>query len=322
MPATQQDVARALGVSRATVSYVFSGQAERRRIPAALAERIRAAAVRLGYHPHHGARALASGRSGRLGLSLPTVDNDFWMRVAFGVQAACEHDGHDLLLVPGGEDRWRRCLAHLRERRIDALVLIGAVPPARVPAGLPVVQVADDGLAVPQVRLDEGPGLAAAVAHLAARGQRRLRWLGPDNASSRERLRLLRACPGVEVDACLLPWDDYPVGATIDAQIVHWGRHIGAALDACPPATLCWNDGVALGLYAVAQERGWRIGRDLPVVGFDDHHAPAAIPALTTISHRLPELGEAAARLALAAARGETAADLALPATLIVRAST
>ena len=66
--ATINDVARAAGVSPSTVSYVLSG---RRPISAQTRERVQAAIAELGFHPHAGARALASRRTNVLALVVP-----------------------------------------------------------------------------------------------------------------------------------------------------------------------------------------------------------------------------------------------------------
>ena len=66
--ATISDVARAAGVSISTVSYVLSG---RRPISPETRARVEAAIAELNYHPHAGARALASSRTNALALVAP-----------------------------------------------------------------------------------------------------------------------------------------------------------------------------------------------------------------------------------------------------------
>lgn len=66
---TSSDVAREAGVSRATVSYVLNGSAD--RISAETRDRVRAAAARLGYSSHGAAKTLKLGYSDVVLLSLP-----------------------------------------------------------------------------------------------------------------------------------------------------------------------------------------------------------------------------------------------------------
>ena len=67
-PITIQDVARHAGVAPSTVSYVLSGK---RVISATTRQRVLASIRVLGYHPHAGARALASNRSNVIALVVP-----------------------------------------------------------------------------------------------------------------------------------------------------------------------------------------------------------------------------------------------------------
>ncbi len=67
---TAADVARSLGLSRATVGFVLNdtpGQS----IPDATRQRVLAEAERMGYRPHRAAQTLASGRSRIVLLQLP-----------------------------------------------------------------------------------------------------------------------------------------------------------------------------------------------------------------------------------------------------------
>lgn len=58
-------------------------------------------------------------------------------------------------------------------------------------------------------------------------------------------------------------------------------------------------------MYAAAAEAGLTIGRDLSVVGFDDHPVSRVLtPALTTLDWGLAEIAAEAARLAVAAIEG------------------
>ena len=65
---TIQDVARAAGVGRQTVSNVLNGSG---RVGEATKIRVLEAVAALGYHPHHGARSLRSRRTGQVAYVLP-----------------------------------------------------------------------------------------------------------------------------------------------------------------------------------------------------------------------------------------------------------
>jgi len=100
---TIDDVARAAGVSTSTVSYALSG---RRPISAATRERVAAAIAELGYHPHAGARSLASSRSSVLALVAPLrsdVNVPVIMEFVTAVVTAAREHSYDVLLLTKDE---------------------------------------------------------------------------------------------------------------------------------------------------------------------------------------------------------------------------
>ncbi len=100
---TINDVARAAGVSMSTVSYVLSG---RRPISAETQARVKAAIAELGYHPHAGARALASSRTSVLALVVPLrvdVNVPVIMQFVTAVVTAARTYNHDVLLLTKDE---------------------------------------------------------------------------------------------------------------------------------------------------------------------------------------------------------------------------
>src|SRR5690606_6896279 len=73
-------------------------------------------------------------------------------------------------------------------------------------------------------------------------------------------------------------------------------------LDANPDLTALavFNDIMAIGVLAVARERGIAVPEQLSVIGFDDMPiARDLVPALTTVRLPLVEIGATAMRLAL-----------------------
>ena len=83
--ATLADVARQAGVAMSTVSYVLSGK---RSVSDDTKDRVHRAIEELGYHPHAGARALASSRSNVLALIVPLRSDTYvpvMMEIAIGV---------------------------------------------------------------------------------------------------------------------------------------------------------------------------------------------------------------------------------------------
>ena len=101
-----------------------------------------------------------------------------------------------------------------------------------------------------------------------------------------------------------------------------------AALLAADPdldAIFAANDQMALGVLHAASARGIRVPEEIAVVGFDGLPEVAQfVPALTTVSQPLRELGITAVRQVLAQVNGDPGArgrTITLPTQLVIRDS-
>ena len=121
---TIADVARDAGVSTATVSRVLNGADGVRE---AVRTRVQAAAARLGYVPHAGARALKLSRSGTVGAVFPTIDNAIFAKAIDALQQRLAEAGLQLLIATSNYDQEAeaRQAMNLVTRGADALVLCG-----------------------------------------------------------------------------------------------------------------------------------------------------------------------------------------------------
>ncbi len=182
---TIADVARDAGVSASTVSYVLSGK---RSISAETRRRVEASIRRLGYHPHAGARALASSRTNVLALVMPLrtdIDVPVVMRfVTSVVTAAREHD-HDVLLLTNDEGPQGL-------RRVAASAIADAILVMDVEADEPripvlrsllrpavLIGVPDEPEDLSCVDLDFHAAAARCVHHLADLGHTDVALIGP-----------------------------------------------------------------------------------------------------------------------------------------------
>jgi DNA-binding LacI/PurR family transcriptional regulator len=185
---TINDVADAAGVAPSTVSYVISGK---RSISPRTRRLVEATIRRLGYHPHAGARALASNRTNVLALVVPLrtdLDVSVVMEFVASVAGAARMHGQDMLLLT--ENDGPAALQRIASSATaDALMVMDVeADDARLPvlAALdrPVVLIglpdAPSGLTC--VDLDFSAAGSVCVAHLAGLGHRRVALLGPPPA--------------------------------------------------------------------------------------------------------------------------------------------
>lgn len=95
---TIADVAKRAGVSKGTVSSVFS---KKRPISVEVTERVLNVAKELNYVPNHAARSLAMKKNMIIGLKMPTLDTElssFDLKVINGVVKKCTENGYRVLL--------------------------------------------------------------------------------------------------------------------------------------------------------------------------------------------------------------------------------
>jgi DNA-binding LacI/PurR family transcriptional regulator len=106
---------------------------------------------------------------------------------------------------------------------------------------------------------------------------------------------------GTGLDVLHLDQLELPFWIPADQCIEAWRDGLREALRGRVAATavLCWNDRMALGLYAVLAEMGLAVPGDVSVLGFDDDEAALALPPLDTISQEYRRIGSAATQVAL-----------------------
>lgn len=284
------DVARAAGVSRATVSRVMNGKAT---VDATLTERVLQAAATLRYQPSTTARSLSLGRTNTVAVAVPDLTNPMFQDVLRGVSDAAATRGYQVLVANTGGDPGAE-LAGISDarRRCDAIVLVSPrlqEPSLRalLPTLEPVVVVnrLPDGV-TPTIGVDYAAGADQLVEHLLALGHRHLVYLaGPplseSNGTRVEALRRVATRTGVELT-------EIDAGASIES-----GYRAGeAVLRSHATAVVAYNDLVAFGLLARLNELGVAVPADISVAGFDNITlARFAVPPLTTVAIPHTQLG-------------------------------
>jgi DNA-binding LacI/PurR family transcriptional regulator len=352
---TLDTLARALGVSRMTVSNAYNRPDQ---LSPALRERVLSMARQLGYPgPNPVASTLRRGRSGTLGLAFDDTLSYVFTDPAFvifmqGFSAECERAGVGLLLVPGSPRR-SGALDVIRTALVDSFAVfcdyegderIGVLRER----GLPFVLIDSPRRPdAPWVGVDDRGGARQAAQHLIDLGHRRVGVLSfclttntrqgpldpdwqqqPGYFVTKERLTGYRQA----LESAGIDWRDVVVyqvagvdeAATASTAVVDGYRIAPFLLDQArrPTAILAMSDELALGVVRAARERGIDVPRELSVIGFDDTpEAARQQPALTTIHQPLAEKGAAAVRLLLQPEL-DAQAGIELPTHLVVRAST
>jgi DNA-binding LacI/PurR family transcriptional regulator len=316
---TSADVARAAGVSRATVSYVLN-DTPRQTISADTRARVLDAAADLGYAPSAAARTLRTGRSEVVLCLLPDWPIGPEVGAMLGaLSAALARAGLTFVVHPG--NREDRPISELWKAITPAAVIAfadfsdGEIAAMRS-AGVALVALLGRErhhgreLAVPQQLVGHHQ-----ADHLAAAGHTRLGYAYPDD----ERVRIFAdpRLAGVR-EVCrnreLAEPDCETVALDPDqaAQAVRRWRATGVT------AVCAYNDEVALAVLAGIRQLGLTAPADLAVIGVDDIAAARlAVPALTTVTTDQTAVAARLAATVVAAVRGRPAPDVPAAADLV-----
>ena len=304
-------LAKKLGLSHATVSFVLNGIGEKRKISETTINRVLAAAKRYNYAPNRFARSLKSQRSGMISVILPNFKMDWAEHVMTGMRKVFDHSE----LIPFvsthsfEDERNRRELLSFLERRDNGLITLptmgcGALYREIARTPLPVVFLGDE---IPEltplissVMWDPRDAIRAAIAHLSATGRKRIAFLGLDypGLGTLHRFKAFREA----LNRQGLPLKRHLVSrppATGTAEEI-----VNASLDQFfaprkehPDAIFALNDGLALPALEALQNRGLQVPRDVAVVGMGN--LPHASLGISTIPEPIEQMGEMAARLLL-----------------------
>src|SRR5699024_12586422 len=101
------DIARAMGVSITTVSFVLNGKAEEKRISEEVTNRILAYVEKVGYKPNQLAKSLRSGETKLLGLLVEDIGNPFFANVAKHIEKEAYKRSEERRVGKGSMNRWR-----------------------------------------------------------------------------------------------------------------------------------------------------------------------------------------------------------------------
>jgi LacI family transcriptional regulator len=305
-PVTLNDVARAAGVSVATVSFVANGRLDV-RMTDATRERVQRVIEELGYRPNALAKNLANGVSPFIGLVADAIaTTPFAGQIIHGAQDEAWRHGYVLLVAntEGDQVVEARAIEMMREHQVQGILYSTWYHRAvDVPPGLDADRTvlvncfAREG-GIGAVVPDEVGGGLAATRMLVEAGHRRIAFLNTTSESPARQGRLRGYREALE--SAGIPWDPSLV---FDVQPDQAGGFdaVPALLESRVTAVFCHNDRVAMGLYDGLRDRGLRVPGDLAVVGFDNQEVISAHlrPGLSTVQLPHYELGVESVRLLL-----------------------
>lgn len=302
MPVTLEDIARALNVSKMTVSRAINDHPEISRQTRA---RILAMAQKMKYRPNQFARALTTNHSYLIGIVVPDLMHSYFAEICRGVEAHARPAGYQNLICSTDEEA-------LKEKdeiealisRTDGLIVASALPASEAKfyrrllsegANIVLIDRLLDGLRCSAVTTDDVQVGLLATEHLVKLGHRKIGHLrGPDVSTSLKRLEgyqqairkaglksLIRECGFTESDGYV--------------AMKEW-----IASGDLPSAIFASNDPAAIGAMSAMSDAGLKVPDDVAFVGAGSiHYGDMLRVPLTTVSWSKSEMGQAAASLLL-----------------------
>jgi LacI family transcriptional regulator len=327
---TIADVAERAAVSTMTVSRVLNNKGE---ISEETRQHVLQVMDELGYRPNRVARSLATDKTLKIGIIVPSLSSAYFGSILEGVENVLWENGYNILLCNTANNvkREQAVLELFEEDRVDGVIVFSSrLPVEELNAYLNNQRAAvllnslETSAVAGCVFVDEHASIALAVNHLLASGRRHLAFIGlrQQTFATRERARGFQHALA---DAGL-PFDAERQMATLE-HARDQSAPITALLRQNPyiDGLVCFNDEIAARALRSCACLGRRVPDDMAVVGYDDIFlAELLTPTLTTLRLKLTkqEVGAQAARMLLERMEGDQShAAMTLHHELIVRES-
>ena len=140
------DIAKALNISKTTVSFILNKRAAEKRISPQLVEKVEAFIKEVGYKPNPIAKSLRTGKTNIIGLMVENIADPFFAAIARHVENKAYQNGYKILYcsTDNNTEKTKELLEMFRERNVDGCII---APPVGVEkeisylldSGMPVV---------------------------------------------------------------------------------------------------------------------------------------------------------------------------------------
>lgn len=303
---TIKDIANAVGVTPAVVSYVINGKEH--KVSGETISKVKQAIKDLNYIPNLNARSLVNNKSKLIGVIIPQTEttsqiilkNPFYSEIVSGIEVKLRAAGYNMIL--SGVDNDKSYLNTSVQRNLDGAIIMGIyqekfydeLKQASIPIVLIDSYVTDDSFY--RVGIDDEMGGYMATKYLIEQGHRDIALvtgsIKRDGVIEKRFLGYKRALN--EMNVFYNP--DYVIEGVVSHESGYNAGTIISEKFKNVTAVFASADLIALGLIKSFAEKGVRIPEDISVMGFDNISILEYIyPPLTTVSQNISLKGEKAA---------------------------
>ncbi|MGL1957465.1 MAG: substrate-binding domain-containing protein [Colwellia sp.] len=302
---TIKDIARVANVSVATVSRVINngpkvGSKTRLKVQLIMKE--------MGYTPNANARALVTKTSTTIGVVIPDVSDPFFAALAHGVNNIAQKSNMQLLISTTSVDaqsekqaiqllKERQCrsiILHSKKMTDEELSLLCDSTPGLILINRYLKQYAHRC-----IWLDNEEGGKIAARHLVSFNHSAIACISSQYEIEDPMLRLKGFVDElsskqltIENDLIVYREPNQLGGEEAAQQLISSGKRF--------TAIFAYNDAMAIGAISTLEDNGFRVPRDVSIIGFDDVLlSQYSRPKLTTLCYPIAKMAEDATTLSI-----------------------
>ena len=285
---TLKDVAKNVGVSVATVSYVLTGRGS---VSKAVSEKVLSVVEELGYRPNRQARTMRTGVSNSIGFILPDLTKPYFPHLAQKIENAARKAGFVVLLIDCQSqiEAEREGFDLLAQQSVDGVIwfpMDQQIPDEISNLGCPMVLIDRSIAGFDAVHCDYLRGGAIQAQYAIELGHQRVGLLsGPQNIeSARKRREGFVAAAGEQMD---IVWDiEVPFSRDLNESALTALKLNQVSL------VVCADDLIAIGTIGVLNDYDLSVPSQVSVIGFDNiSWSTVVTPKLTTINQPIAAIG-------------------------------
>jgi LacI family transcriptional regulator len=306
--ATIKDIAKALGISVATVSRALRDAYD---VSPQTRQMVLDKAEEMHYKPNFNATGLVKSSTHKIGVIIPAITNYYFSTVITGIQEVAQSKGYNIILyITNDSPELEKKIVHdLSLSSLDGLLACVSSPSDAckhfqdlIDDGLPVVffDRVPEEISISKVMQDDYNGAFQAVKHLIESGYQKIAHItGPKGVFLTEnRLRGFTEALRDGNVAFVPEWIVYSGFSQKDgeADIDHLFKESAAK----PDAIFAVNDRKAIGAMVALKRKNIRIGTEVGVIGFtNDPICEIISPTLSTVAEPAFEIGRKSCELLL-----------------------
>lgn len=298
-----KDIAKACGVSAATVSRALNGLTDPAGKNTAYICQV---AKEMGYYPNAAAKTLKTSRSNNIGILYEDrMDHEYFSSLLNELRFATEERGYDLTFFRRfAESDAGSYYERARRRNLDGALVIQAdfnsADVMRLAAGsIPTVVIDHAYEGCDCVMCDNRESMEQIVQTVAAKGHQRIAFIrGEDSTVTRERTDgFYKGCAelGIRVPTEYMPQSHFhdPAACALAVEKL-------MACGEVPTCILCPDDFSCLGALSVLARKGLQVPRDISLIGYDGiRMTQMTHPRLTTYRQDTQAIAREAVKLLL-----------------------